>query len=177
MKNKRHLWIILATVLILGFGVQLVAMNSTSTALPSEAEILSNTGKDGKPRTFEEVLSDYKGKVVYVDVWASWCGPCRKEMPNSAALKQQIANEEVVFLYVSLDQSKKAFMNAVQNLEIKGKHFWPLPKSAEAMMASYRIEGIPRYMIVAKDGKIVDKDAPRPSEKRTLKILQEELLK
>ena len=108
------------------------------------------------------IFSKYKGKVIYVDFWASWCVPCRSEMPHSSALKKQLNNKDVVFLYLGYRDTEKAWLKAREDLEIEGEHYLLdniLIKEAEE---AFNINGIPHYAIIDKTGNIVSKHADRP---------------
>jgi thiol-disulfide isomerase/thioredoxin len=115
-------------------------------------------------------LSDLTGKVVYVDVWATWCRPCIAEFPHSKELKRQFeGNEEVVFLYVSTDADEEKWKKYLQeNQDLKGTHVIEDKTKAEAygIYEAYMITGIPNYMLVDQEGKIVNAKAPRPSSGR-----------
>lgn len=117
---------------------------------------------DGKYFTFD----DLKGKVVYVDYWASWCGPCRNEMPYSKQLHAMFTPQQlkqVVFLYISIDADESAWKNAVQQIGMEGK-LGISPGNWSSEIAKYfQINSIPRYMLIDKKGNIVDLNAKRPS--------------
>ncbi|MCZ8353672.1 MAG: TlpA disulfide reductase family protein [Cyclobacteriaceae bacterium] len=112
-------------------------------------------------------LSQLKGKKVYIDVWATWCGPCRQEFPYSIKLKEKLKNtEDIVFLYVSVDESKTAWEKFLQTDEApKGLHIWQ-PKPT--ILEYYLIAGIPRYILIDENGIIKMVDAPRPSSGKVL---------
>ena len=123
-------------------------------------------------------LSDFKGKVVLVDVWATWCGPCRGEIPHLKKLEEEMHGKDVVFISVSLDdeKDKQTWLDFIKKEQLGGVQLfgsgWDTP-IAEA----YGIDGIPRFMVFDKQGNIVSIDAPRPSKPELKKILEVELAK
>ena len=121
------------------------------------------TTPEGKPLS----LSDLKGKVVYIDVWATWCGPCLKEFPHSRKLQQQFKNnDQVAFLYVSVDrvEQQERWKKMIGDQELQGVHIIDLPKDEDASVRkAYQINGIPRYILIDQAGNMVDAEADRPS--------------
>ncbi len=120
-------------------------------------------------------LKDLRGKVVYLDFWASWCGPCRKEMPASHELQDYFSNKEVVFVYISIDDSEVAWRKGMEDLKMKGLLLWSEgPK--HPVVSDYQINGIPHYLLIDRYGKIVNYQAARPSSGDEIKQAIEAVL-
>ncbi|PSL49249.1 thiol-disulfide isomerase/thioredoxin [Chitinophaga niastensis] len=120
-------------------------------------------------------LSDLKGKVVVVDVWATWCGPCKAELPYLSKLEEEMEGKNVTFLGCSVDEAKdkEKWMDFVKKQEMKGTQIFMSGWSD--ITKFYDINGIPRFMVFDQKGNIVNIDAPRPSTPE-LKALIEKLL-
>lgn len=121
-------------------------------------------------------LSDFKGKVVVLDLWAMWCAPCLAEKPHFIKIEEEYKNrEDIIFIGVSVDglSRKDVWKNFVAK---KGwKNIELLSNFDESIMKYYKIEGIPRFMIFDKEGKIVTVDAPRPSEEEFRTLIEQTL--
>lgn len=129
--------------------------------------------KDGKMVS----LSDFKGKVVVVDVWATWCAPCRKELPHLKKLEEEMKGTDVVFIGVSLDEAKdrEKWKKFIVEEQLPGVQLFASGWSHIAK--AYKITGIPRFMVFDRDGKIVAIKAPRPSDEALKRLLEAELKK
>ena len=108
----------------------------------------------GKPAA----LSDYagKGKVVLVDFWASWCGPCRQAMPDLVKIYQKYKNKGFEIVGISLDSSKDDWEKAIQTLQISWPQFSNLKGWDEDSAVTYGVNSIPHTMLIDKDGKIIE---------------------
>lgn len=111
-------------------------------------------------------LSDYKGKVVYIDVWATWCGPCRKEIPHLKELEEEFKdNKDIVFMGISVDKTKDKgkWLDFLKAEGLPGLQIFAGDDADDKLMNLYQIKGIPRFILVDKEGNLVYGDAPRPS--------------
>ncbi|WP_164123342.1 MULTISPECIES: TlpA family protein disulfide reductase [Sphingobacterium] len=118
-------------------------------------------------------LSDFKGKVVVLDVWATWCGPCIAEVPALQKLEKDFERKDVVFMSVSVDAKRQKWETYVNEKKLTGVQLW----GDHSIMNNYKFDRIPRFMVFDKEGKIVSVDAPRPSDPALKKMLEKELAK
>ncbi|MFM9908543.1 MAG: TlpA family protein disulfide reductase [Chitinophagaceae bacterium] len=135
--------------------------------------LLTNTGTKMQ---WEDILNRYKGKYLYVDFWASWCQPCRFEMPLSKKLANQFDENKIVFIYISIDEKIGDWEKANFQIGLNGNKnsFLLLNASGTYAKKYFKISEIPRYMIIDKIGRVINSNAPRPSNpncKITLKSL------
>ena len=121
---------------------------------------------DGKTvQDLKEVIAKYKGKLVLFDFWASWCIPCRGEMPHSATLKKKYKDKNIVFVTISTDGNITDWKKAAKEEALESDHDFLLLNADQASFTKhYNIKSIPRYMLIGKDGKVLSDDAPRPSD-------------
>lgn len=142
--------------------------NWTAITVGKDAPDFKYKNIEGK----EIALSDLKGKNVYVDVWATWCGPCRKEIPHLEKLQDKYAStDNIVFTSVSIDDDKEKWEKMVKEKEMKGVQIIGDKAWDSSICKDYMIKGIPRFLLIDKDGKIIDANAPRPSSDKIKTIL------
>lgn len=122
-------------------------------------------------------LSDYKGKVVVVDVWNTGCKPCIAEIPYLKKLEERFAGRKVVFISYSLDTDPEVWKQFMAKHQMEG-HQWIDAEGFKSPLAkAYHVRFIPRFMVFSKVGAIVDVYAPRPSSPRLAQLIGEELEK
>lgn len=119
-------------------------------------------------------LESLKGKPVYIDIWASWCGPCRGEIPYLKNLEKQF-HDKVHFVSISIDEEKNHWKDFVKANNLVGIQLFG---GAQAqILQDYSISEIPRFILIDKNGKIVASDAPRPSSENTIIEILNNLIK
>lgn len=124
----------------------------------------------------EMVASElFKGKVIYIDVWAIWCGPCIYEIPHLKKLEAELQDEHIVFVSISIDydKDKGAWEKMVIEKELGGYQLYAKGVWESKIAKDYNIRGIPYFIIIDKEGKLVEVFATRPSDPKT----KEKLLK
>lgn len=112
-------------------------------------------------------LESLKGKYIYIDVWATWCGPCRGEIPALKELETKYGEKGICFVSISCDQNKKAWEEMVKKEELKGVQL--IFGKTDTFSKDYMINGIPRFILLDREGKIINANATRPSDERTSK--------
>lgn len=122
----------------------------------------------------ECAVSDFKGKYKYVDIWATWCAPCKQEIPSLQQLEEEFAKHDIVFISISIDTNKKKWEDFVKEKQLGGVQLWAgdwaeIPQEVE-------LGSVPRFMLIDPEGRWVDVNAMRPSNPEMKKML-EQLLK
>jgi len=143
---------------------------------------VDNMPKEGKPAIDfnypdtdgnEFSLASFKGNLVYVDVWATWCGPCKAEIPSLQKLEADYHDKNITFISVSVDTDKEAWEKMVADKELGGVQLWA--NGWSKITKDYAIFGIPRFMLFDAEGNVISTDAPRPSSDDIRELLDANL--
>jgi peroxiredoxin len=125
--------------------------------------------KDGKVVS----IDDFKGKYIYIDVWATGCGPCVGQIPYMDKLIEDYEGKNIEFVSLSVDTDKEHWKNFIEEKEMKGHQLLLDNAFENSFMKEYKIRGIPQFIIVDPEGNIYRSNAPRPANKRVRTIFDE----
>lgn len=138
------------------------AMESTASLMTNEHLEDCQTGE----ALLAGILKPYKGKLVFVDVWGTWCSPCKEEMKHGPAIVQAMKGEEVVFLYLANRSPKASWENVIKEYGLTGGQMvhYNLPEAQQDMLERHlQVKYYPSYFLIDREGNIVDNDPPKPS--------------
>lgn len=121
------------------------------------------------------LYSNFKEKYIYIDVWATWCVPCKREIPYIDELKKEYKEKPIVFLSVSIDKSKSLWEKFVESNVKNESQFHSLPILKNSISNIYQIKYIPRFLLIGPDGNLLNSDCFRPSDP-AIKMLFDKLL-
>lgn len=117
-------------------------------------------------------LSDFKGKYLYIDLWASWCVPCCREVPFLQKLEKEVKNPQLRFISISLDENKEDWKKRMKELGMHGEQYVVIGKELTTML---NVTGIPHFLLYSKEGKLMQYKAERPSTGVPLKKMLNQL--
>ena len=145
-------------------------------------ETLKKLGKGSAAPTFDyenvtggkTSLESLKGKFVYIDVWATWCSPCIAEIPALKEVEKEYHGRNIEFVSISIDNRKdfEKWKKMVADKELKGVQLCADHAWESDFVKSFAIDGIPRFILIDSEGKIVNADAPRPSDEKLKELLK-----
>ncbi|MEJ7911649.1 MAG: ABC transporter permease [Chitinophagaceae bacterium] len=143
---------------------------------------LQNLGRGRKAPNFSAValnnaafdLAKLSNRYVVLDVWATWCLPCKKEAPYFDELADKYTSEQLAFVSVSIDENKNAWRTEAAGNRAKVLQLWAM-KAEEDFVQSFGVASIPRYLLIDPKGNIVIADLPRPSDPLFEATLQQEI--
>ncbi len=146
--------------------------------LKRERNFVYLTNLEKEKHTLKKVLNKHNGKVVYIDFWASWCAPCRAEMPSSKKIQKDYKDKNIVFIYISTDKDFQEWEKASkeEGLLFNENNFLCINYPKANFYKELQLKTIPRYLLYNKKGELIHTNAPRPSSKELRKLI-DKLLK
>lgn len=143
------------------------SMKAFQFLLPgNKAPELSFTDLNGQLKS----LSDFRGKILLIDIWATWCGPCVGEVPYYEGLFEKYG-DRMQFISISIDDNRNKWKNFVKKHNSEIPQFVTMRSNFEA----YHLAGVPRFILIDKDGCILDAWAPKPSSGGLEELIQKNL--
>lgn len=127
--------------------------------------------------SLKDILNKNKGKLVYIDFWASWCAPCIAVMPDARKLADQFSDKEIAFIFLSIDKNKSQWERASieEQLDRSSNNFIVLNYPDANLFKELKLQTIPRYILFDKEGKLVHENAPGPDTDAIRELLEKYL--
>ncbi|MFC4748061.1 TlpA family protein disulfide reductase [Flavobacterium branchiicola] len=149
----------------------MISEASKSFLIEYEKVLHKNVGQKGLDFTYNDIndkavsFSDFKGKLVYIDLWATWCGPCKAEIPHMKKIEEDYHGKNIVFVSLSLDKPKDAqkWKDFVTKEQLKGIQLMADKDFSSDVAKNYDVNAIPRFLLFDTKGNIINADALRPS--------------
>lgn len=141
------------------------ALRESNTILPG-MQAPDFTLKDINGKTVS--LSDLKGKVVYLDFWATWCTSCLRQISNTTEMRRKFQGKDVVFVYISADNTASEWKNYVKRHNITGIHLYAEEALGSKVVHDYGVKQLPAIFIIDKEGKIVKGNTMKQSSQYSL---------
>jgi thiol-disulfide isomerase/thioredoxin len=119
-------------------------------------------------------LRDFKGKVIFIDFWATWCKPCIEQFAHSKKLREEYLGKDIVFINIAIEDQEDKWLKVIEKRKIDGVNLFAGDKSGN-LRTMYNINAIPHYVLIDKEGKIIENNTFRPNSPRIREILNETL--
>jgi len=142
--------------------------NPTEFSAPSLHETLLDL--DNKEIVFQDIINQYRGEQILIDIWASWCKDCIVGLPNLKAFQQE--HPDVKYLFLSLDKTTKTWKRGIERYQIKGDHYFMQEGKKGSLGDFLNLWWIPRYVVVNEQGEIALFKATKITDKNIVEALK-----
>lgn len=167
------------TLQIVAFALGLLAAPASLAAIPAgentDTVVVVKNGDlspdfQAQDMTAKYVhVSDFHGKYIYIDIWATWCGPCMYQVPFLKELEEKLDGRNIVFVSLSTEANRGKWANTVKEHEMGGVQL--SSGGNKSFTDAYGVAGIPRFILLDREGRVLNTDMSRPSDPETIKTL------
>jgi len=131
---------------------------------------------DLRIHTLNEVIAQHKGKLILIDIWASWCAPCLEQIPYAEKLSQQFSHDKIVFLYLSTDRQLINWQHKNSDIGIDSNYSYIFENfTKQSFLKNNSVSTIPRYILIDQNGEIINADTPPPSDPKLKEMIDKYL--
>ncbi|HNR74902.1 MAG: redoxin domain protein [Bacteroidetes bacterium OLB12] len=152
----------------------IVYLNEKNQINYSTENQLNLIGFDSQSITLDSLLQVHRGKLIYIDFWASWCGPCIAQFPNSRTLKEKYKGKGIAFLYLSIDSDSTKWKNASEKYQLENS-FMVKNRFSPVLTTNLKVVSIPRYLLFGHSGEVIHSNAPRPGDQALVDLIESNL--
>jgi len=138
--------------------------------------IANDAVKGSGDEVLNQIIQKHKNKVIYIDIWATWCGPCREAMERVKPLKKAMEGKDVAFVYLCGRCSENGWENFLKKNKVKGDHYFLDDKQYDQISSKFGVTGIPHFVLINRNGEVEIPKAPGPWSLHDLQKTIEELL-
>ena len=141
---------------------KVLAEELASSEIPVEAYLNSVQSDQEGDGLLASISAENKGNVIYIDFWATWCGPCLAEMPASHSLQKKYQKDEISFVYLCYPTEEATWKSTISDLKLTGQHYLLSKEQYSDLTEIFQIQGVPHYVLIDQHGVIINSDAPSP---------------
>jgi thiol-disulfide isomerase/thioredoxin len=136
--------------------------------------ILSDLPYETVREFIESLPENYNNQIVYIDIWANWCGACIKKFPELKKMQQKLDKSPVVFVTFAIESDHSKAKEILLQEKLPGEHFVLTKTQSEELKTIFQFSGIPRYLLINGKGEIISDEAPMPGS-RAVEFIKEHI--
>lgn len=159
---KRRIYASYLTLVFLCLGSLVFGQEKTIVKNGEKAPVFKYADINGKMVS----LSDFKGKYVFIDIWATWCGPCKYQLPYLKELEKKMEGKKIVFVSISIDDDRDKWKAYVKDNNLGGVQL--IYGGISKFMDAFGSKSVPRFILIDKKGTVVEANLMRPSNQKEI---------